>query len=56
MVGRIVSAVVAVVVVAVVALVYWFVVPGVNDEWCVEARNVAMFGSVLELIGGCWIG
>ena len=55
MVGRIVSALMALAVAAVVLVVYVYVVPGINDEFCVEAANTN-FAGALEFIGGCWLG
>ena len=55
MVGRIVSALLALLVAVVVLVMYVYVVPGINDDFCVEATNTS-FAAVLELIGGCWLG
>ena len=55
MVGRIMSTLLALLVAAVLLAVYVYVVPGVNDEFCVEAQSTSFVGA-LEFIGGCWLG
>ena len=55
MVSRITSTLLALAVAAALLILYVYIVPRINDEFCVEAR-ATNFVAVLEFIGGCWLG